>query len=278
MVVNYDMKKINQVMQDFYNSTGINMVLLRDDFSYVGNRNHWESNCYCKTIQNTKQGNNSCELSDLELLKKCKTTKKAQMHVCHAGLVDVALPIIYNDTIIGYIIFGQMKSEIKFNQIEEYITSLGIKKEEMLEFYNKIPKYDSDKIASISNIATMLVKYILLENLLRPYVDDRIQSAVSYIEKNLEKDLSIQKISKNVNISKSVLYKYFHNYFNCTISEYINKKRIEKIVEYLRKTNLSIEEISQKVGFSSMSYFGKIFRQQKNMSPLKYKKTIRQQY
>ncbi len=274
MVVNYDMEKTNQAMQDFYNATGINMVLLRDDFSYVGNRNHWESNSYCKAIQNTKKGSIACEKSDLCLLKKCQKTKKAEMHVCHAGLIDVVLPIIYDDTVAGYLLFGQMKSDVKFPQIEEYITSLGLDKNEMLDFYTKITEFDSEKIQSISNIATMFIKYILFENLLRPYVDERIQNAVNYIEKNLETNLSIQQISKSINISKSVLYKYFHSYFKCTISEYINKKRIERAVEYLKKTDLSIDEIALKVGFSSASYFGKIFKQQKNISPLKYKKQL----
>ena len=266
------MQKIKQVMYDFYNSTGINIVLLRDDFSYVGDRNHWESNCYCKAIQNTRKGYTYCEKSDSELLKKCKSTKKMQMHVCYGGLIDMALPIIYDDNIIGYIIFGQMRSEVEFSKVVGFLKSLGLDEKELQVFFDKIPVYNHNKIQSISNIATMLVKYILLEKLLMPYMDDRIQSAINYIESNLEGELSIQKISKSVNVSKSFLYKNFHKYFNCTISEYINTKRIEKSLEYLKEPNLSIDEVSQKVGFSSVSYYGKIFKQQKNMTPFKYKK------
>lgn len=272
MVVNYDMKKINQAMQDFYNSTGINMVLLKEDFSYVGDRNHWENTRYCKAIQNTAKGNAVCMKSDLDLLKKCKATKKVEMHICHAGLVDVAIPILYEDSILGYILFGQMKTDKSFSQIKNYILSLGLDTEEMNAFYNEISSYDSDKIQSISNIATMLAKYILLENILQPSFDERIQHAINFIDKNLEEELSIQIISKNVNISKSVLYKHFHSYLNCTVSEYINLKRIEKSIELMKKTDLSIDEISQKVGFSSVSYYGKIFKKIKKVSPFKYKK------
>ena len=35
MVINYDFEKINESIKDFYNSTGINMALFRNDFSYV---------------------------------------------------------------------------------------------------------------------------------------------------------------------------------------------------------------------------------------------------
>ena len=61
----------------------------------------------------------------------------------------------------------------------------------------------------------------------------------------------MDNISKNTNVSKTSLYKYFRQNFACTVSEYINKKRIEKSVEYLTGTNLSIEEISQKTGFTN---------------------------
>ena len=119
----------------------------------------------------------------------------------------------------------------------------------------------------------MLVKFILLENMLNPSLEGNIQKAVNYINENLEKELTIKSISKNVNISKSVLYKKFHSFFNCTISEYINIKRIEKSVELLLKTDLSIEDISQKVGFASTSYFSKTFKKIQKISPLKYRKS-----
>ena len=88
------------------------------------------------------------------------------------------------------------------------------------------------------------------------------------------KEISVISISKSINVSKSVLYKNFHTHFNCTVSEYINTKRIEKSLELIAKTDMSIEEISQNVGFSTASYFSKIFKKQMGTSPLKYKKNL----
>ena len=36
------------------------------------------------------------------------------------------------------------------------------------------------------------------------------------------------EIAKEINVSKNVLYNKFHSRFNCTIGEYVNKKRVEK--------------------------------------------------
>lgn len=273
MIIDYDISKINTALQDFYNATGINMDLLKADFSYV-TFNHRGNECYCQTIQNTEAGKKACFLSDACLLEKCKKSRKPEMHVCHAGLVDIAVPILYEDMIIGYILFGQLKADTDFTAFEKYIADLGLDVKEMKSYYTGISFFDSGKIQSVSNIASMLVKHILLENMLKPAFDENIQKTVTFIHENLENDLSIHNISQSIHVSKSVLYKKFHACFHCTVSEYINSKRVEKSIELLTKTDLSIEEIAQKVGFSSTSYYTKTFKRLKGIPPLKYKKKL----
>ena len=272
MVINYDTEKINALMEDFYHATDINMNLLKADFSYVGGREHRENNCYCMAVQSTKTGAKGCKCSDERLLKECKRTKKMQMHICHAGLCDVAAPLLYDDVIIGYIIFGEMKADTDFSEFKGYISSLGLDVTEMEKYYADILPFEESKIQSISNIASMLGKYILFENMLRPDFNRSIQKAVAFINENLSEDLSIRNISQNIHVSKSVLYKSFRGCFHCTVGEYINARRVEKSMEMLKKTNLSIEEISQKVGFASAAYYSKIFKKIKGEPPLKYKK------
>ena len=107
--------------------------------------------------------------------------------------------------------------------------------------------------------------------------NDAVNKAEQFIDDNLQNELTIHRISKGTNISKSVLYKRFHTRFHCTVKEYLNQKRIEKAIDLLIHSDLSIEEISQNVGFSSASYFSKTFKKIKKTSPLKYRKTLQQQ-
>ena len=69
-----------------------------------------------------------------------------------------------------------------------------------------------------------------------------------------------------------MLYEAFHRRFHCTVSSYINSKRVERSTELLRKTDLSMEDISQRVGFSSASYYSKIFKKHTGTTPLQYRK------
>lgn len=271
MTVSFDEQKIGAALQDFYNATGIDMDLLKADFS-PADRYRPHNNRYCGLVQNAKAGKQACRKSDIALLSECKAKGEPCMHICHAGLMDVAIPIRYGDSIIGYIVFGRMRPDTAFSDVKRYLSQLGVDTEAAENAFCEIPFYNQEKINSVSHIATLLVKYILLENLLLPDSGEIAERAAAYILKNLENDLSIQSISRNTNISKSVLYKAFHDRYHCTVGSFINTKRVARSMELLLQTSLSVEQISQKVGFSSASYYSKIFKSQVGISPLQYRK------
>jgi len=56
------------------------------------------------------------------------------------------------------------------------------------------------------------------------------------------------------------------------VMEYILKTRIVLAKNDLLKTNLSITEISEQNGFSSVSYFCRAFKEEEKLSPLQYRK------
>lgn len=270
MLIDYNVDKLKNTLQDFYNVTGVVIQLLKDDFS------HFDfgmlKNDFCLSIQGCETGKKACHNCDIMLLEKCKASKKVQMHTCHAGLVDIAVPILYNNEILGYIILGQMKNKTDFEEIKTRIEKFPVEILKMEDYYNSLLYFDYDRIESVTKIATMLTKYIMLENMLKPTTGKNIETVVAFIDNNLQEKLTVDHISKNVNISKSVIYKAFHDHFNCTLKEYVNSKRIEKAEELLEKTDFSIEEIAQKTGFSSSAYFTSTFKKVKGITPLKYKK------
>lgn len=274
VTVEYNVKKIDAMLRDFYNATGIDMDLLRSDFTPAGTHRLHNTN-YCSIVQSTEEGKHACHASDAQLLAKCAATGQVQTHICHAGLVDVAIPIVYNDAILGYIIFGRMKPSMDFSSLENHLLQLGLPIDAAKAAYLQIPFFEEEKIRSLSNIATLMVKFILLENVLTPKTTGNIEKAVAYINSNLHKELSVQDICRVSSISKTLLYDSFHQRFHCTVSDYINARRVDRSKELLTHTDTSIEEISQKVGFSSASYYSKIFKKYTGTSPLQYRKSYR---
>ena len=271
MIVNYDIQKIGQVLDDFYNATGINISLWDADFKFLNCRESTAKE-FCQRIQATDEGFSRCCMSDQQLFRKCQKSGKMEIQVCHAGLVDVIVPILQNGIIANYLLLGQMKRTPDFSAIAGLLSWQKADFPALLDCYEKIPYYDSKKINSVVHLAVMLAEYILFSDLLKLQHDRNVETATEYIRCHLAEELTVQTICHNTNISKSVLYKSFQKYLNCTISEFINAERIKKAKELILSESLSMEEVALRVGFSDSSYFCKTFKKLTGKTPLQYKK------
>ncbi|SEC89221.1 transcriptional regulator, AraC family [Tenacibaculum sp. MAR_2009_124] len=101
----------------------------------------------------------------------------------------------------------------------------------------------------------------------------RIYKALLYIDKNLNKKLSLELVAKEAYFSPY----HFHRLFSAVVGEklnaYILRKRIERaMVLLLRNDDMLIVEIAEKVGFDSGSSFSRSFKKFYGMSPSKLKK------
>lgn len=103
--------------------------------------------------------------------------------------------------------------------------------------------------------------------------DNAASNICAYLEHNYMKNLSLDKISEELYLSKYYLCRIFKEYTGFTITEYINTHRIKKATQLLENTSESISDISAMLGFDSVSYFERVFKKFMNVTPLKYKKT-----
>lgn len=99
-----------------------------------------------------------------------------------------------------------------------------------------------------------------------------IEPAIKYIENNYNKPIEIRTLTTLCHISKSALFKQFKNTLGVTPIEYKHNFMIQHAVELLSNTELSVEEISAKVGFASANYFRKIFTKLTDKTPKELRK------
>ncbi len=275
MKINYDKSKIEAALDDFTRATGINIQLLQSDFSvfHIPSTKYTTMNNFCAEIQSAKFGCRACKESDRQILERCRESQKPEMHICHAGLMDVAVPLIFENTLIGYLILGQMKTDQPFDAIKNHIAHLPINLDKMEMLYENLTVFDPHRIKSVERIAEMLARYLLLEDTIQPHFNSNIQKAIQFINQNLSQNLSVDCIIKHSNISKNTLYRTFKKEYGVTVNQYITMKRIEEAQRLLRYTDMSVEEISERVGFSSSPYFSAVFKKANGISPLTYRKT-----
>ncbi len=102
----------------------------------------------------------------------------------------------------------------------------------------------------------------------------RIIKAITYVEDNLYEELMLNDVAEKSHFSPFHFHRLFSVVAQETLNNFIKRKRIEKSASFLlHKEELSITEVSEKVGFSSLSSFSRAFKQFYGMSPVKFKGT-----
>ena len=98
-----------------------------------------------------------------------------------------------------------------------------------------------------------------------------IDRAKEYIMANYKKDISLDDVSKEVDISPYYFSKIFKEATGENFIEYLTNIRIEKAKELLNDTDMSMKEICVEVGYSNPNYFSRIFKKNVGVSPTEYK-------
>lgn len=272
MILEYEAQNLKNIVYDFKRVVGLNMVILDEKFNHLNYNDTALPNGYCDMVKSTARGRALCRASDAELLEKCRQTRMPQYHLCHAGLVDVAVPILDGEDIMGYLILGQLKFESDFPEEPPSLASLGASEEEIRSCYERVSTVSREKLDSIINISVMLAKYILAEKYIQGKSRSNLEQAVSFIEGKLSEPLSVAEISKGAHVSKTLLYKLFREQYNMTVSEYVNSRRARFSEKMLTGTDFSVEKIATLSGFSDAAYYSRIFKKYYGTSPMKYRK------
>lgn len=103
---------------------------------------------------------------------------------------------------------------------------------------------------------------------------NRLTRVIDFINRNYSSIVTLDDICREVYISKHYLCRMFKDTVGMTIMEYLLKTRIAAAKNYLTSEEMSIGEISDKCGFSSVSYFSQVFKKNTGVSPHEYRKTL----
>jgi two-component system response regulator YesN len=98
-----------------------------------------------------------------------------------------------------------------------------------------------------------------------------IGQAKAYIKEHYAEPLTLNQVAKNVAISPVYLSSRFAKYCGQNFLEYITKYRITKAKELLAQTNLQVQEVANKVGYTDIAYFSRVFRRESGQTPSNYR-------
>lgn len=108
---------------------------------------------------------------------------------------------------------------------------------------------------------------------INPEGDTLVDCILTFIEFNFDKQFTIDDLCRIYNTNRTTLMADFKRVTGKTINEFVTNKRIDLCKQILAFTNIPIDEIAMKYGFTSQSYFTRAFKKKTGMSPMQYRKT-----
>lgn len=100
---------------------------------------------------------------------------------------------------------------------------------------------------------------------------DRLSFVIKFIRENLTEDLSVELLSEKAYMSESNFYRTFKHELGSSPNDFIIEERLKVAESMLRDPRISVKEAYLASGFNSFSYFCRIFKKKKNLSPSEFK-------
>lgn len=197
-------------------------------------------------------------------LRKYQVGSEASEHETVSSLLNS-----YDKDIMGHLHVGKYNLEIgeliKKLEDAKYADSIA-----SLAYFNgvcqmilakQIEQFQEDLEKGLKPATTLLKKELQM-----------ISELTDFINNYPEVEHSISSISEKSGLSPSKLQLGFKFMHDATLGEYIRLVRLKKAEELIRTTDLNISQVVYSIGFTSRSYFCKIFKKKYNCSPKAYKK------
>jgi AraC-like DNA-binding protein len=99
-----------------------------------------------------------------------------------------------------------------------------------------------------------------------------VKEAVTSIRFTLDEPISLNSLADTLGVHPSYLSRAFKKEMGITLTDYINKLRIEEAKYMLDQGNVSVSETALSVGYNDPNYFSKVFTKLEHMTPHDYRK------
>ena len=177
--------------------------------------------------------------------------------------------------------FAKLYAFISYTQAKPYLIFTDNK--EITELLNKFKAkyYDESKASRMYIKAYLyeLVAFMYSQSFIYPLAvpkEDikKIEQIVRYIDANFKLPITLDDICAVAKYNKFTICHTFKDVTGATIFDYINFLRMRHAIEKLREREKSILEIATECGFSSATYFHRVFKNFFGCSPSAYKKLL----
>lgn len=157
------------------------------------------------------------------------------------------------------------------DRVNQYAVATGTETDDVMAVFDNRYLFCS----SIEQMKRELSGYVILilHSIGRPVYrsEDIYEQVLEYIRSHCGHKLTLQSVAGEFYISAAYLSNLFKKNCEVGFNEYVTDIRIEKARQLLENSALSVERISDEVGYANPKYFFKIFKKETGCTPLEYR-------
>lgn len=264
----------------FHLATGLKLTLCRaGDEEDPTTFRSGDQNRFCALL-NEKGECAACSLAHQELLQHCANHSASVR--CFAGMKESAVPVWAGAQVAAYLRFGQvLTSPLPDKQVEEVMEELtaGLsleRKSELRAAYLDTAVYNSKRYLGCVTLVSAFALQ-LSEELNRLLVAEEhrdppaIVKAKQYVNAHLADRIDLDTVAAQAGVSPFYFCKLFKQSAGMTLTEFVNRRRVEWAKRKLANPRNRITEVAFDVGYQSLSQFNRSFLRYAGESPTQFR-------
>ncbi len=272
----------------FSKATGVSLKIVAPDGAGQHLGPGPSADSFCALIASTPQGCAECIENQARVLRSAVRKLLPQQIPCHAGLTEVAVPVLVGGAHIATLLSGQVfRREPTERDFLMVIKMLGggqnaewVKKARRAYFAT--PVLTADRFQAVMELLNVFAQHATdfagRDTLASaPAEPAAVANAKQFVQLHVEEPITLEQVIGHVHVSRFYFCKLFKKVTGMTLTEYVARVRVEKAKSLLTDPSRRISEVVFAAGFGSVPRFNCVFKRHVGMAPTEYRANLRTQ-
>lgn len=238
---------------------------------------------FCEVLNLCKSACSACVETNRRLMNEASVNGPSSCH-CFAGLTASAVPVKLGSSLVGFLKTGQVFSRTPDEaQFDRVLSSIGRKtlneetQQTLRNAYLQTRSVEPERYASMITLLQSFAEQLghhaeslaIIEEGREPAA---IAKARRYVHEHLDEALPLGAVAHEAGLSESHFCRLFKEATGLTLTDYVNRCRIERAKKELLKSERRVSEVAFEVGYQSLSQFNRSFAKIVGQSPTAWRR------
>lgn len=265
-------------------ATGLPLRLIRPDAD-IGFLCEQQENSseFCHKLNLCKSACQACVDTSRRLLDEAKINGPTTCH-CFSGMAATAVPIRNGGVLLGFLrtghVFHNVPDKKTFAIVSKTLSRQGLREEDIEALRDTYMQTRVVEPARYQSMVTLLITFAqqlgLHAEKLAIISDGSEPAAVArakkFIDQTLADPLPLSVVARQAGLSESHFCRVFKEATGLTLTDYVNRRRIEWAKKELLKPEVRVSEIAFQIGYQSLSQFNRSFARFTGNSPTNFRR------